>query len=165
MFQYRSPRFSQQQLVGFFCVFCFVLPQPQYMEVLGPGIESEPQLWPLPQLLQHWILNSLYHSRNSNNWWSLALCPARYQDLSEQPLLKALKQPQEGSTVTSILFTSLFFVFFFFCLFRATPDAYGGSQAMGLIGATAAGLGHSHSHTGSKPSLRPTPQRVAMPDP
>ena len=55
--------------------------------------------------------------------------------------------------------------FFFFFLFRATPDAYGGSQAMGLIGATAAGLGHSHSHTGSKPSLRPTPQLVAIPDP
>ena len=35
--------------------------------------------------------------------------------------------------------------FFFVVLFRATPKAYGGSQARGLIGATAAvGLHHSH---------------------
>ena len=33
----------------------------------------------------------------------------------------------------------------FFLLFRAAPEAYGGSQARGLIGATAAGLHHSHS--------------------
>ena len=35
--------------------------------------------------------------------------------------------------------------FFCFCLFRAEPTACGGSQARGLIGATAAGLHHSHS--------------------
>ena len=43
--------------------------------------------------------------------------------------------------------------FFFFCLFTATPAAYGGSQARGLIGATAAGLYHGHSNTGSEPCL------------
>ena len=32
-----------------------------------------------------------------------------------------------------------------FLLFRAAPEACGGSQAGGLIGATAAGLHHSHS--------------------
>ena len=37
------------------------------------------------------------------------------------------------------------FFFFFFCLFRATPVAYGGSQARGQIGATAASPHHSHS--------------------
>ena len=52
-----------------------------------------------------------------------------------------------------------------FLLFRAAPSAYGGSQARGLIGATAAGLHHSHSNTGSKPPLRPTPQLMATPDP
>ena len=34
---------------------------------------------------------------------------------------------------------------FFFCLFRATPTAYGGSQARGRIGAAAADLYPSHS--------------------
>ena len=34
-------------------------------------------------------------------------------------------------------------IFFFFCLFRATPMAYGGCQARGWIGAVADGLHHS----------------------
>ena len=49
--------------------------------------------------------------------------------------------------------------FFFFCLFRAAPLAYGSSKAKGLIEAVAvaAGLHHSHSNTGSEPCLWPTP--------
>ena len=39
---------------------------------------------------------------------------------------------------------------FVFCLFRATPAAYGGSQARGQIGAVAVGLHHSHHNTRSK---------------
>ena len=39
------------------------------------------------------------------------------------------------------------------------------SQARGRMGAVAAGLHHSHSHTGSDPRLGPTPQLTAMPDP
>ena len=35
--------------------------------------------------------------------------------------------------------------------------AYGGSQARGLTGAVATGLGHSHSNAGSKAHLWPTP--------
>ena len=50
-------------------------------------------------------------------------------------------------------------------LFRATPTAYGRSQARGRIGAAAAGLHHSHSNTRSQPRLRPTPQFMATPDP
>ena len=38
---------------------------------------------------------------------------------------------------------------FYFLLFRATPAAYGNSQAMGQIGAAAAGLHHSHISAGS----------------
>ena len=44
---------------------------------------------------------------------------------------------------------------FFFCLFRAAPTAYGGSQARNL-------WCHSHSNTGSQPCLL---QLTAMPDP
>ena len=45
-----------------------------------------------------------------------------------------------------------FFLSFFFLvkLFRASPIAYGGSQARGLIGATAASLHHSYSNAGSE---------------
>ena len=38
-------------------------------------------------------------------------------------------------------------ILFFFCLFRAEPEAYGGSQARDPIGAVAASLRHSHSHS------------------
>ena len=54
---------------------------------------------------------------------------------------------------------------FFFCLFKVTPAAYGGSQAGGLSGAAAAGLHHSHSSKGSEPRLQPTPQLKAKLDP
>ena len=57
--------------------------------------------------------------------------------------------------------TSRFKSFFF----RAPPTAYGGSQARGLIRAIATGLHHSHSNSGSKPCLQPTPQLRATPDP
>ena len=46
---------------------------------------------------------------------------------------------------------------FFFFLFRAVPPAYGGCQARGPIGATAAGLHHSHSNIRSELRLWPTP--------
>ena len=54
----------------------------------------------------------------------------------------------------------LFFVCFCFgfgLLFRATPAAYGGSQARSLIGAVATGLPHSHSNSGSELRLQPAP--------
>ena len=50
------------------------------------------------------------------------------------------------------------FCFFLFAISRATPAAYGGSQAQGLIGAVAGGLHQSHSNLGSEPHLQPTPQ-------
>ena len=53
---------------------------------------------------------------------------------------------------------------FIFLLFRATPAAYRGFQAKGQVRAIAAGLHHSHSNSGSKPRLRPTPQLTATPD-
>ena len=42
-------------------------------------------------------------------------------------------------------FSKQIYSFFFFCLFRATPMAYGGSQARGWIGAIAAGLCQTYS--------------------
>ena len=59
-------------------------------------------------------------------------------------------------------------LFTYFCLFafsRATPVAYGGSQARGLIGAVATSLLQSHSNVGSKPHLQPIPQLTVTPDP
>ena len=49
-----------------------------------------------------------------------------------------------------------FIVVVYFCFFWGKPTAYGGFQARGLIGATAASLRHSHSNARSKPCLWPT---------
>ena len=48
--------------------------------------------------------------------------------------------------------------FFFFGLFRATPAAFGSSQARDQIRAVAASLQHSYGNSGSKLLLSPTPQ-------
>ena len=61
-------------------------------------------------------------------------------------------------------FLSFFFFFVFFAISWAARAAYGGSQARGRIGAVATGLHHSHSNTGSKLRLQPTPQLTAMPE-
>ena len=66
----------------------------------------------------------------------------------------------------SINFLFLLMYLFIFCFFfRATPTAYGGSQARGPIGAVATNLRHSHSNARFEPHLRPTPQLMAMLDP
>ena len=53
------------------------------------------------------------------------------------------------SYVWTFFFWNSLYIFCEFLLFRAAPIAYGDSQAMSLIGATAAGLNHSHSSAGS----------------
>ena len=53
----------------------------------------------------------------------------------------------------------------FLVYFWATLKVYGSSQVRGPIGAVAAGLHCSHSNTRLEPSLPPTPQLTAMPDP
>ena len=50
-------------------------------------------------------------------------------------------------------------------LFRATPEAYGSSQARGQIGAIAAGLYHTWNNARFEPHLWPAPQLMATPDP
>ena len=56
------------------------------------------------------------------------------------------------------------FYFVLFC-FRVTLAAYGGSQARGRIGATAASLHYSHSNARCEPYRPPTLQLMAAPDP
>ena len=57
------------------------------------------------------------------------------------------------------------FSFCLFLLFRATPEAYGSSQARGRIGAVAASLHQGHSNAGSEPRLQLKPQLTATLDP
>ena len=54
-------------------------------------------------------------------------------------------------SVAHTTFIAMLKIFFF--LFTAAPAAYGGSQARGRIGASAAGLPHSHGNAGSEAYL------------
>ena len=67
--------------------------------------------------------------------------------------------------LTEIMSSEFIYLFIYLAFFRATPAAYGGFQARGLIGAVAASLHQSHSNSGSEPHLRPTPQVTATLDP
>ena len=53
----------------------------------------------------------------------------------------------------------------FFCLFRATPTAYGDSQPRGQIGTTAAGLRLQPQQPGTELHLGPIAQLTATADP
>ena len=55
--------------------------------------------------------------------------------------------------------------FFFFCFLGPYPWHMELPRLGNHIGATASGLHHSHSNTGSKLHLQPTPQLAATPDP
>ena len=78
----------------------------------------------------------------------------------EEPALAGCPPPLHCILVCESLLS-----FFLFCLFRAAPVAYGGSQARGRIHTTAASLHHSHSNSESELRLQPTPQLTAMRDP
>ena len=90
------------------------------------------------------------------------------EGLAETSVAAAL---QHNFSLCPFSFVFFCFVLFLFLLFRATPAAYGDSQARGQIGAVAAGLCHSHSimpqpcNARSEPCLWPTPQFTATPDP
>ena len=70
----------------------------------------------------------------------------------------------EGAFQLLLFLFICIYLFIFILLFRATPVAYGGSQARGPVAATAAGLLHRHSNIRSE-LLHPTPQLTAMLDP
>ena len=67
-------------------------------------------------------------------------------------------------SVNVIMYPALSGLLLLFLLFKAAPMAYGGSQARGPIGATAASLHHSQSNSRSEPRLHPVPQLMAMLD-
>ena len=84
--------------------------------------------------------------------------------ISEKTVWKLISQTHQKSAISLKYHSSCLFCFCF-GLFRATPTAYGGSQARGRIRAVAAGLHHSLSNARSQLHLRPTSQFTAVLDP
>ncbi len=72
----------------------------------------------------------------------------------------AVVQASRATLIGLLVWELLFFGFS-----RALPAVYGGSQARDQIGAAATGLHQSHSNSGSKLRMQPTPQLTATPDP
>ena len=89
------------------------------------------------------------------------VCITEEEAVEFSPHPKRMHDPKKLKNSDFIWFD---FGFWFFCLFRATPTAYGGSQHRGQIRAIAASL-HSHSNARSEPHLQPTPQLRATPEP
>ena len=121
-----------------------------------PSYEIQPMtlFWPF-EVLHFWGLGASLAQlsasvTNFNGTWR-EICRSRsihgWFSLDPSPSGKSCKTP----------FLSFFLFLSFFFFFRATPLAYGGSQARGQIGAVTTGLCHSHGNVGSTPSLPPTP--------
>ena len=166
--------------ISFYFIFFLVMPVT-CRRSSGLRIKSTSEQW------QWWILNPLGHQRTSIMcilnilFWGWRLYP---QD-AEVPGPGIQLTPQQWPGLLQwqcqmlnplchsyfILFLFYFILFYFifggvaFCLFRATPIAYGGSQARGPVRAVAAILCQDHSNLGSKPCMQPTPQLMASPDP
>ena len=118
----------------------------------------EQTLGPQAPSLRNPLAGALSNDSQSQTGWLPPRPPAGHLPLSVSPL--DLARPQ-----LSVPLLLLLLLFFFPLLFMASPTAYGSFQARNQIGGTAASLCHSHSHAGSEPRLRPTPQLTAMPDP
>ena len=80
-------------------------------------------------------------------------------------IVMRVAQGAPGTLAPLAVLCVLFFGFFFFCLFRAAPVAYGSSQLRGQIGATAVGLHPQPQPHQVELHLRPTPQLTAAPAP
>ena len=135
---------------GLFCLgFCFhFMATPTALGSSQARGWFEPQLRPLSQLWQCQILSPTALGQGLNPH-STATWPAAVGFLTQWAVAGA---PSVG-------------VFISFCLFKATPEAYGCSQARGRIGTAATSPHNGHSNSGSEPHLRPTPQLMATPIP
>ena len=120
---------------------------PWQVEMSHPGIKSELELQPTPQLQQHGILNPL--------------CQARDQTSTSTEISRIMNPRLNRGDSLSL---TLYFYFYFFGLFRAAPATYGSSQARGRIRAVAAGLYHNHSNARFEPLLWTTSQLTTPPD-
>ena len=99
-----------------------------------------------------------WRETGTSMWLHFCMAPYIYFSGFGQVLYSCWASVSSFHEMTLPLTMSNFQNSFFFFLFKATPMAYGNFQAMGWIGATAAGLYHSHSNAESEPCLRPTPQ-------
>ena len=102
-----------------------------------------------PQQLGNWARSVTYTTAHSNAGYLTHWARPGIKPTYSWILVKFVNCWAMKGTPLRGFFLLLFLFFLFF--FRTTLAAYGGSQARGLNGATAAGLNYSHSNARSKP--------------
>ena len=123
-------------------------------------IQGSLSFYELLKIEMHWIRRDLGISQP----FQKMLSPIVYSCTVNNACLPESLENDLLNLQKSFQFLALAQIFFFF-FFMAVPAVYGDSQARGWIRAAASGLRHSHSNSGSKPSLRSAPQLTAAPDP
>ena len=175
-----------RKLIFTFIFICFLGLQVQHMEISGLRSNLSCSCRPPPQPQQRQIraasatfTTAHGNARSLTHWTRTGMEPASSWTLVRFVTAEPLELQWSGILFANILPPWIvyffpqsnhppyfyFILFYFFVFSRVSPVAYGGSQARGLIGAEAAGLRQSRSHTASQPSLRPTPQLMATLDP
>ena len=128
--------------------------------MLGGGRGSSGRLWFLQPLVHMPILflTAQWGSLRAQQGLVPPLVPIPFIPGVDQLLCLELSGHQDSCSlpnlITDVIDCCLFFflfLFFHLVFFRAVPSAYGGYQARGLIGATAASLHYSHSNARSEP--------------
>ena len=99
--------------------------------LLTPAHPASQKGYPPCSLIQNMGLKEVDYKATKRKIW-------RYQQLGN------LTRPKYNGK------SNLMFPFFFFLLLKDASEAYGGSQATGPTGATAASLRHSHSNITSE---------------
>ena len=172
------------------------MPNPSHIWDLGCSLRqcqilnplSEARDWTCILVDTSWVLNLLNllsHNRNSwvcviNLYWASILAKSStpltiksiWLNFNKCWLVFTNGFHEWKVTLDQLLFKRAsqcpFNFFFFFCFFRASPTAYGHSQAKGWLGAAAASLHHSHSNAGSElhlHDLRHSSRQCQVPNP
>ena len=148
-------------MLRFYLSTNWMRPQLAYLGLFSLAVDFSGKKW-LGLEVSFWL------SEHSFTWWtrfsSFSLPQGetvKGKEYTTQLRTKSEKKRSyiilEDLVCLCLCFRLFFFLFLFLFLFRASPVAYGGSQARGQMGAVAASLHHSHSNARFEPCLQSIP--------
>ena len=128
--------------------------------------EATNSFLPILSIFCFLVAYSVYGNSQSRDWiWATAVTyTTAAATLDPLTHCTGTRDPTYGSAETLLQHSRNPSFLPFFLLFAFLGSACGSSQARGRVGAAAAGLYPSHSHTRSEPYLWSAPQLTATPD-